>query len=221
MRRTLHPAILREPAGPKENRARATGILHVLLLHGLQSSCMLDMVVLHEERRRSLHGRGMRATENPCLGGTTHTHLSTPKKCPRQQLALLQHIPSPLLRQDPRRASYMRYHSPCFQGRVPAFPPAHGVMLKLAKEKRKEIKTGGGYLSAYTDLIDRGCTNSGSECSRPVGPWLQVAAYTLPCSPLLSRHYSVTKLLEVHPECERLPSPRVTPCAHARCMHVE
>lgn len=123
-------------------------------------------------------------------------------KCPRQPARLLQHS-KPLLRQDPRRASYMRYHSPCFQGRVPAFWSGGWCHAEAGKKKAGKEDQKKATVSAYTDMVDRGSTNS---------TWTPAAhaAHTLPI-PFLSRHYSVTMLLEVHPDCCRPPSPRVTP----------
>lgn len=142
----LHPADSGTAPGPRRARLERTGILHVLLLHGLQSlaaSCMA-------EERRPLCWNVREPS--PCMSG--------PQKCPRQSSSSPAALfpaafqSSPFLRQrDPRRASYIRYHNPCFQGRVPVFWFKQMVSSwKLAEKKKWQ------HCSAYTALIDRGGT---------------------------------------------------------------
>lgn len=122
MRRACTQPIPGTAPGPRRARLERTGILHVLQLHGLQS--------LAWQRRRPL-----------CWNVREPTHVWAPE-CPRQSssspaaLSPAAFQASPFLRQDPRRASYIRYHSPCFQGRVPVFWfKQMGVILEVGREK--------------------------------------------------------------------------------------
>lgn len=124
-------------------------------------------------------------------------------KCPRQPARLLQHS-KPLLRQDPRRASYMRYHSPCFQGRVPAFGTGGWCHAEAGKKKAGKERKRRQPSSAYTDMVDRGSTNSTwtpacSCCDIPCRVPYCLATIPSPCS---------WKFILI---VQGRPAPRVTP----------
>lgn len=119
VRRTLHPAIVRDTQYPAE-RERSPSNWHL--------ACAA-VAWLAE----FLHGVTCMAEEEIPVTRNVIIHVWA-TKCPRQPARLLQHS-KPLLRQDPRRASYMRYHSPCFQGRVPAFWSGGWCHAEAGKKK--------------------------------------------------------------------------------------
>lgn len=77
----------------------------------------------------------------PCMSGPQDARGSS--SSPAALFPAAFHKRVPFLRQDPRRASYIRYHSPCFQGRVPIFFFGSGRWCHLGSWQRERKKRNG------------------------------------------------------------------------------